>query len=148
MKKILKFLLTTLAVLGIVGVGAFAYMGYSSKDGTASGLVDGKLAPCPESPNCASSEDGTEAAKLVEAFPLAVWGNVPAAVAELGGDVTSEADNYISAEFTSATFGFVDDVEFRLGEDAVHIRSASRVGYSDAGANAERVAALRAALTE
>ena len=43
--------------------------------------------------------------------------------------------------------GFVDDVEARLDEGAgvIHLRSASRGGYSDRGVNGQRVAAIRAA---
>jgi uncharacterized protein (DUF1499 family) len=44
--------------------------------------------------------------------------------------------------------GYVDDVEFRKAADGVHVRSASRVGYGDMGANKKRVEALRAALAE
>ena len=64
----------------------------------------------------------------------------------MGGAVTTQEEEYIAAEFTSASFGFVDDVEFRLAEEAVHVRSASRVGYSDRGVNADRVAELRKSL--
>jgi uncharacterized protein (DUF1499 family) len=41
---------------------------------------------------------------------------------------------------------FVDDVEFLLvpAERVIHVRSASRVGYSDLGTNRKRVEALRA----
>jgi uncharacterized protein (DUF1499 family) len=42
--------------------------------------------------------------------------------------------------------GYVDDVEFRKTETQVHVRSASRVGHSDMGANRKRVEALRAAI--
>ena len=50
--------------------------------------------------------------------------------------------------FTSAVFRFVDDVEFEVDEAArvVHVRSASRVGRGDFGANRKRVEAIRAKL--
>jgi len=40
----------------------------------------------------------------------------------------------------------MDDVEFLLddGTKTIHIRSASRVGYSDLGVNRKRVEAIRA----
>ncbi len=52
---------------------------------------------------------------------------------------------YIHAEFTSFLFRFVDDVEFVLdeGSKTIHVRSASRVGYSDLGVNRKRVEAIR-----
>ena len=52
----------------------------------------------------------------------------------------------MAAEFTSSTFKFVDDLEFRLAEEGVHVRSASRVGYSDRGVNLVRVETLRQGL--
>lgn len=42
-------------------------------------------------------------------------------------------------------FGFKDDVVARIGDKQIDFRSVSRVGQSDLGANAERIAALRAA---
>ena len=51
-------------------------------------------------------------------------------------------------EFTTSVMGFVDDVEF-LNEPAngqMSVRSASRVGYSDLGANRKRIEAIRTAL--
>jgi uncharacterized protein (DUF1499 family) len=58
--------------------------------------------------------------------------------------VTAE-ECYLHAEFTSALFRFVDDVEFLLddGTKTIHVRSASRVGYSDLGVNRRRVEAIR-----
>jgi uncharacterized protein (DUF1499 family) len=48
------------------------------------------------------------------------------------------------AEFRSALFGFVDDVEFHFDPPGViQVRSASRVGYSDWGVNQERVETIR-----
>jgi uncharacterized protein (DUF1499 family) len=40
-------------------------------------------------------------------------------------------------------FGFKDDVVARIGENEIDFRSVSRVGRSDLGANAERIAELR-----
>jgi uncharacterized protein (DUF1499 family) len=43
--------------------------------------------------------------------------------------------------FASALFGFVDDLEIRIDAEvgSIHLRSASRVGKSDLGANRKRV---------
>jgi uncharacterized protein (DUF1499 family) len=50
--------------------------------------------------------------------------------------------------FTSRLLRFRDDVEFLLGPgDAVQVRSASRLGYSDLGVNRKRVETIRARLT-
>jgi uncharacterized protein (DUF1499 family) len=40
--------------------------------------------------------------------------------------------------------GFVDDVEFYFpDEPIIHVKSASRIGYSDFGVNRERVEKIR-----
>lgn len=141
-----KTIIFVAIALLVVGVGGFAYLGQKSKSGSAPGLVDGTLAPCPDSPNCVSSETGTVGDKKVADLPLEAWDALPATVEAMGGRITTQGDDYIAAEFSSATFGFVDDLELRKSDDAVHVRSASRVGYSDAGANAKRVAELRSRL--
>ena len=62
--------------------------------------------------------------------------------------MSTSAENYLAAEYYSKLFGFVDDVEFRKASDAVHVRSASRVGHSDMGANKKRISELREASQE
>ena len=66
----MKTVLIVVVVLLVLGVGGFFYLGQQSQSGVAPGLLDGRLTPCPDSPNCASSEAGTVAEKKVEAFPL------------------------------------------------------------------------------
>lgn len=53
--------------------------------------------------------------------------------------------DFIRAEFVSAIFRFVDDVEFYLDDrnKVIHVKSASRVGYSDLGVNRRRVENIR-----
>ena len=50
--------------------------------------------------------------------------------------------SYLHATFVTPIMRYKDDVELRLDDDRIHIRSASRVGYSDLGANRQRVARL------
>ena len=59
-------------------------------------------------------------------------------------------DNYLYAEFRSALFRFVDDVEFLIDpkERAIHFRSASRVGYSDLGVNRHRMEQIQKGFSE
>lgn len=61
--------------------------------------------------------------------------------------VVSAGNDSLRAEFKSAVLGFVDDVDCLLDAKArvIHIRSASRLGYSDFGVNRKRVEAIRAA---
>lgn len=127
---------------------AFFLLGKKSQKGTAIGLVDGKLAPCSGKPNCVNSEDGTPDKFKISPLTVNSLDDVKAAIESLGGKITSSQEGYLSAEFTSSIFKFVDDVEARLGEDRVHIRSASRVGYSDRGVNRARVEDIRAALNQ
>jgi uncharacterized protein (DUF1499 family) len=57
----------------------------------------------------------------------------------------TDSGTYLHVEFTSFVSRFVDDVEF-LADDAKipHVRSASRIGHSDLGANRLRIETIRA----
>lgn len=110
---------------------------------------DATLAPCPPSPNCVSSQ-ATDTNHLVEplsgastpAEALAALTRVLGALNRVEWATTS--DRHIQATFTSFIFRFVDDVDFIIEDDAsITIRSASRVGHSDFGANRKRVEMLR-----
>jgi uncharacterized protein (DUF1499 family) len=115
------------------------------------GIKDGKLAPCPSTPNCVSSQS-SEREHAVE--PLMFARTVTAAHEALKkiilgmkrSQIITETGSYIHAEFTSAIFRFVDDVEFWFDENAkvIHVRSASRLGHSDLGVNRKRVEDIRA----
>ena len=142
----MKYVLYGFVALVLLVVGALFYLGQTSQSGTAPGLADGRLAPCPSSPNCVSSEVGSSDEQRVDPLPVGAWEELPAVIADMGGTVTSQDNGYLAAEFTASIFSFVDDVEFRLADDAVHVRSASRVGYSDMGVNSDRVAEIRESL--
>jgi len=139
----MKKVLTGVIALIILGVGGLFYLGQKSQSGAALGLVEGRLASCPSSPNCVSSETSASTDNLVDPLPVGIWAKLPEIIDAMGGQLITQDVAYVSAEFTSSAFGFVDDVEFRLTEDAVHLRSASRVGYSDQGVNRSRVSSLR-----
>ena len=108
-----------------------------------------KLAPCPKKPNCVSSR--AKGRQWIE--PLAngetQWGRLPAVLGELPGIrvVAQEAD-YLRAEARTRVLRFVDDLEFQYSpeENVVHMRSASRLGYSDFGTNRKRLESIRARL--
>jgi uncharacterized protein (DUF1499 family) len=115
----------------------------------AAGLQRGKLAPCPESPNCVCSDE--QGKHLIAPFKLKVapekaWAVLEQVLAETPRvKVVTRTDQYLHAEFTSAMLHFVDDVELDLRPEAgiIAVRSASRVGYYDFGANRNRVEKLR-----
>jgi len=113
------------------------------------GVTAGRLAPCPGSPNCVSSE---AAAVEQRVEPLRYDGDAAQARARLlevlnGMErvrIVQSTDDYLHAEFRSAVFGFVDDVEFYFSPPGtIQVRSASRTGYYDFGVNRERVETLR-----
>ncbi len=110
------------------------------------GVVEGRLRACPDSPNCVTSEDALVAPLVFEGDPGAAWARVTNAVRALGGEVRRENSLYLWATFETRWLRFVDDLELRLDPDAgvIHVRSASRVGHSDLGANRRRIEALRA----
>jgi uncharacterized protein (DUF1499 family) len=62
----------------------------------------------------------------------------------------SRTDDYVYFEFSSPTFGFIDDVEFFFpGKDStVEYRSASRIGESDGDINRKRIRDIRKALQQ
>lgn len=64
-----------------------------------------------------------------------------------GATVIEARPDYVYAQFTTRWLRFVDDVEFLLapGEGVIHVRSASRLGREDFGANRRRIEAIRAA---
>ena len=114
------------------------------------GMTDGKLQPCPDSPNCVSSQS-PDKQHFVE--PIHYEGTEQQAKDRLmnviqgmkRAKIVTDLDHYIHAEFTSAFFRFVDDVEFYFDDRAktLHVRSASRIGHSDFGVNRKRIEELR-----
>ncbi len=114
------------------------------------GVKDGSLAPCPKTPNCVSSQ-ATSSGKRVP--PLALAGDPKAELGRLkdvvnnmsGTTLIEEADHYLYFECASKLLGFVDDLEFYCDPDAkvIHVRSASRLGYSDLGVNRKRIEGIR-----
>jgi uncharacterized protein (DUF1499 family) len=120
------------------------------------GLVQGTFRPCPDTPNCVSSLPGSGPAGIL---PLNYEGisreealNRLICLLEseprcriIGVDELANGSIYVHAEFRSALFRFVDDVEFLLPADGslIQVKSASRLGYSDMGVNRERVERLR-----
>jgi len=122
-------------------------MGLKSQKGKAKGLVNGKFEEPGLASNSVSSEIDVQPEKKVA--PLnGSFQQIKAAILSSGGTVTSETDSYLSATYMSKIFKFVDDVEIRHDKDNIwHIRSASRVGYSDSGVNRKRVETIRALLS-
>ena len=112
------------------------------------GVREGALAACPASPNCVSSRAGDEKHRIA---PLTFSGDADAVFARLKrvlgrrGDtaIIEELPGYLRVELRTVLF--VDDGEFLLdrARNAIHLRSASRLGYSDLGKNRSRIEEIR-----
>ncbi|MDT7043203.1 DUF1499 domain-containing protein [Candidatus Nitronereus thalassa] len=116
----------------------------------AGNSTDKRLAPCPSSPNCVSSQS-KDPDHYID--PLAFHGSPEDTKTRLKHVLTSlprtiiveEGPTYLRAESTSLIFRFTDDLDFVIDaeQQLIHVRSASRVGYSDLGANRKRIEAIR-----
>lgn len=116
------------------------------------GTEDGRLKPCPNTPNCVSTQAAPDDAEH-RMESIAYRGDAKEAVEAVTrtieesprARITEKGAGYVRAEFTSRTFRFVDDVEYVIDEKRklIHFRSASRLGSSDTGVNRDRMTALR-----
>ncbi len=112
--------------------------------------LSNRLPDCPSSPNCVCSQASRDA-QFIRPFDLRV--NAESSLRTLrdvleripGAKIVTREERYLHVEFRTPTFGFVDDVEFLIDESAhaIQVRSASRIGYSDRGANRRRIESLR-----
>ena len=120
------------------------------------GMLNGtELRPCPDKPNCVQTYDPLDTSHFQ--LPLKFKENdaqtklaITTAINETGGTIISEAaaepsGYYLHAEYESSWLKFVDDFEVVIKDNLIHIRSASRLGYSDLGVNAERFDEIKAA---
>jgi uncharacterized protein (DUF1499 family) len=120
------------------------------------GIKNGQLMPCPNTPNCVNSQTAEEKHAI---SPIHFRGSQKEAQTALlkllnlwkRTNIIVTEESYIRAEFVSRVFRFVDDVEFyfpstETEETLVHVRSASRVGYSDLGVNRKRIEQIRSKL--
>jgi uncharacterized protein (DUF1499 family) len=113
-----------------------------------------RLAPCPDKPNCVSTQSSDPAKRMPALGFDADVELVRAAILDVlarsrGAEVVKAEPDYIHAEFTTLIFRFVDDVEFIIDgpKRRIDFRSASRVGHSDLGTNRRRMEALSQKLT-
>ena len=110
------------------------------------GIKDGKFQPCPKSPNCVSTQSNDEKHKMEPLTYETTLEEVMVKIKDIIGTfkrtkLITEEENYIHFEFRTATFKFVDDVEFYFDDSTklIHFRSAARKGYSDMGVNKKRM---------
>jgi uncharacterized protein (DUF1499 family) len=147
MLHILFYALLTVAAYLLYMVGLAIY----SWQRPELGIANGTLTPCGTKPNCVCSQ-GSATERTVAALPI---GNESAAEAfdrardcvESLPRVTliTARPGYARYECCTRLFRFADDVELLLDESAglIHVRSSSRVGYSDMGVNRGRIEEIR-----
>ena len=124
------------------------------------GVTDGRLAPPSKNPNSVSSLSALypdHAQKQYAAVePFKFTGDGDAAMDRLADllqksertVVVKREPGYIYAQNTTLWFKFTDDMEFLLDKPGgvIQVRSSSRLGRKDFGANRERIEAIRARL--
>lgn len=116
---------------------------------TPSHAQEGILPPCPNAPHCVSSLASTERHSIA---PLQTNGTVNQARDQIAHildglpRVSYEKvdERRIEAVFTTRLMRFKDDVSFYIHDNGrIDVRSSSRIGYADFGANRRRVEMIR-----
>ncbi|MBQ0729844.1 MAG: DUF1499 domain-containing protein [Oleispira antarctica] len=119
------------------------------------GITNGsELRPCPDKPNCVQTYDPLDTSHFQPPLTAKQSDNqtrlaITTAINETGGKIISANSlqpmgYYLHAEYESDWLKFVDDVEVVIQDGLIHIRSASRLGHSDLGVNAERLEKIKA----
>lgn len=136
-------MLFALLLMAPVGVGC------AGKLPVKLGVENGLLAPCPDKPNCVISQGNDEQHFIP---PFRYTGTREAAVADLRqiirvmdrAYIIEERNDYLRVEFVTSHMRFRDDAEFYFAEPGlIHVRSGSRLGYSDFGKNRKRLERIR-----
>jgi uncharacterized protein (DUF1499 family) len=117
---------------------------FSWKRPSGLGARDGRLARCKRSPNCVSSQaDPADREHYIAPLAASLQAVREAVRAYPRATIIEERPDYLYAEFRTPLLRFVDDVEFLFDGSLVQVRSCSRLGRRDFGANRRRVEALR-----
>ncbi|MCW9048295.1 MAG: DUF1499 domain-containing protein [Gammaproteobacteria bacterium] len=146
----MKILSIIILILLITGLAYFFYLGFKSHSASAPGLVDSRLTPCSDKPNCICTEYPNHKSHYINAIEYNELNlqKIIEAIQSTGGIISNNEENYIAATYTSSIFRYVDDFELRIDTEGklIHIRSASRVGHSDMGVNLKRIETFKATL--
>ena len=146
-KPTMIVLLAIAACILVVGV---RWVNSRSQPRHTLGVVNGRLANCPDYQNCVSTQASdsrhrldpipfTQSAELAQAHVKSIIESMPRS------RVVKSESGYLHAEFSSLLLGFVDDVEVMIdaSQGLIHFRSASRTGQSDLGVNRKRMESIR-----
>ncbi len=146
MKIFLGILFLVVALFG----GSMFWQAIKSRTNPGNtGIEQGLLKECSDKPNCVSSLSSQSHKSFIKPLHAdnieVVWDNLQMGLHDLGLTPVTSQENYIHCTAKTPLLKFVDDVEFLLDREngIIHIKSESRVGYSDLGANRNRVEAIR-----
>ena len=127
------------------------------------GLTDSRLKPPSNTRNSVSSqtslypEHSQTAYAAIDALPWREGGAVASMQAlvraleiQPGITIVEQTPDYVYAQARTRWLGFVDDLEFWVNPftQVIEMRSASRLGQEDMGANRQRIEAIRAVYLE
>ncbi len=149
------------ALLAVGALFAATRLGaFTGKAPSDLGVRDGKLKAPATTPNSVSSQAALwpdhPQRSFAEIAPLKLQGDAATTLARLaqfveataGARIVERKPDYLYAQFTTSLMRYVDDVEFWFDPAAqvIQLRSASRVGHGDLGANRARIERLRGGL--
>jgi uncharacterized protein (DUF1499 family) len=128
------------SVVVLLALGACA----SPPDRPGTGEV---LPPCGRFPNCVNSQSGDGVHAVLPLSATATqWDALKQWLRQQEGwRITVDQGLFLQCVATTPIMGFRDDVQLLYQPDAllIQVRSSSRMGFSDMGANRQRVEALR-----
>lgn len=139
-------------IIGVLLVGYLAIPSLGWEKGQREYSENMQFLPVPESPNCVMSTLPEDDEKYVEPLPLPegkeekrIEFMKDLMVKEFGAKVLFQNDRYLHVTVQTRLMRYVDDVEFIWDDEAevFQVRSCSRLGYSDMGANRARVERIR-----
>jgi len=151
MQKLLVILISLFVLCVVLRLS----IGFFSKDRIATGLITSEsasptLSGCDNLLNCTAS---TASTKKNHVEPIAFQGKSTDVIALMAGLISEQKgtmiktqnSHYLHATYKTVLMGYTDDLELLLdrSSNVLHIRSASRIGRSDFGANRKRIEALR-----
>ncbi len=114
-------------------------------------MTDRSQTLCGDKPNCVSTQDSRDEHHL-EPFVLTDSATLDAieqvALRLPGAKTAVKEGDYLRIECTSKIMRFVDDLELKITDGKLVVRSESRLGYSDFGVNRKRAEQLRQELSD
>lgn len=143
-----------IAIIVVAGVALRLAVPSLSSTSVATGIISNNgqstLGDCPDMPNCYGSEASRAeqtVTRMALTNPASDAINTLATIvsSQPGTQIVTQDERYLHATFSTRIMGYTDDVEFLISDDqqSVQMRSASRIGKSDLGANAKRLTLLR-----